>query len=199
MQGSRPKLQRTANLNSAEIRLCNLQGEAEQVILDPLMESHGSLFGQALIQRRFDKSSRSVQGECISPNATPDNGGLGSVFPGLPPSPGAAASAGGIYPSSRRYLYCVHSYTNNINNLITNNNLTCITLPRRQGVFDSRKMTRCSRTDTVLRKLMSEVRCGSLINIRTGPSVSENTKSNSVSDTDSDNYKGYLQKINDRV
>jgi len=79
------------------------------------------------------------------------------------------------------------------------NNLTCITLPRRQGVFDSRKMTRCSRTDTVLRKLMSEVRCGSLINIRTGPSVSENTKSNSVSDTDSDNYKGYLQKINDRV
>ena len=72
--GKSTKLQRTANLNSAEIKLCNLQGEAEQVILDPLMESHGSLFGQALIQRKFDKSSRSVQGECISPNATPDNG-----------------------------------------------------------------------------------------------------------------------------
>ena len=51
--GKSTKLQRTANLNSAEIRLCNLQGEAEQVILDPLMESHGSLFGQALIQRKF--------------------------------------------------------------------------------------------------------------------------------------------------
>ena len=71
--GKSTKLQRTTNLNSAEIKFCNflLLGKAEQVILDT------SMFCKALIQRRFDNSACSVQGERISPNATPDNGGSG--------------------------------------------------------------------------------------------------------------------------
>ena len=99
--GKSTKLQRTANLNSAEIRLCNLQGEAEQVILDPLMESHGSLFGQALIQRKFKILPARIIGECISPNATPDNGyGMELVRFRVSLPPGAAAStSGGIYSS----------------------------------------------------------------------------------------------------
>ena len=110
--GKSTKLQRTANLNSAEIRLCNLQGEAEQVILDPLMESHGSLFGQALIQRKFKILPARIIGECISPNATPDNGyGVVNSCLWVLSLPGAAVVCGwNIHVLRRRHLRSVRLY-----------------------------------------------------------------------------------------